>query len=562
MRDLTLLLPIQFRVLYRVFLLRVIDLELLSADSDTTKLVGQFAAMFATFSLVISLPFILFGFPRMPPPGSWTLEHFLIATTMLVAGLFSVLTWDSIFPDRRDALVLAPLPVRPSTLFLAKITALFAAVGLVVLSLNIVSGLTFPLMLFPGNSGVLGILRCLLAYWITISAAGFFVFCCVVAIQGLAAQLLPRQLFLRFSAFLQVILFCLFVATYFLEPSLESPRALAAPDNQRMLACLPEYWFLGFFQQLNGSMHPTMIPLARRAWFALATALFGSGAIVLLAYFRVMRKVVEEPDILPSSRRFRWSPSFGESLKTALVLFSTRALLRSRQHRVLLSFYFGVGLAIVLAYIRTPLKQRVLTSPAHPAEIDVAFFAASVIMLFLAFFGLRIVSVIPIALRANWIFRVSQVRTPRKYLEAVRVSWVLLGVAPVWLLSAVLLLSAYSRRDVSKHLLILALLGILLVEISLQTFRKIPFTCSYLPGKGNLHLLFWVFLGFFLPMLAKAVKLESQLLIRLPAFAAMVLFLVLLIPGVRYATRFLVGPNEALIFEEEEPAVLISLKLS
>ena len=27
-------------------------------------------------------------------------EHFLIATTMLVAGLFAVLSWDSTFPDR------------------------------------------------------------------------------------------------------------------------------------------------------------------------------------------------------------------------------------------------------------------------------------------------------------------------------------------------------------------------------------------------------------------------------------------------------------------------------
>jgi len=30
----------QFRVLYRVFLLRVVDLELMSADGDPTKLLG------------------------------------------------------------------------------------------------------------------------------------------------------------------------------------------------------------------------------------------------------------------------------------------------------------------------------------------------------------------------------------------------------------------------------------------------------------------------------------------------------------------------------------------
>ena len=51
--------------------------------------------------------------------ASWTVEHFLIATTMLVVGLFAVLSWNSTFPDRRDVLILSPLPVPARTLFLA-----------------------------------------------------------------------------------------------------------------------------------------------------------------------------------------------------------------------------------------------------------------------------------------------------------------------------------------------------------------------------------------------------------------------------------------------------------
>ena len=47
----------------------------------------------------------------------WSGEHFLIETTMLVVGLFAVLSWDSTFPDKRDVMVLAPLPIRSKTLF-------------------------------------------------------------------------------------------------------------------------------------------------------------------------------------------------------------------------------------------------------------------------------------------------------------------------------------------------------------------------------------------------------------------------------------------------------------
>ena len=43
-------------MLYRVFWMRVIDLELLSVDADPTRLVGQFATIFIIFSVFFSLP--------------------------------------------------------------------------------------------------------------------------------------------------------------------------------------------------------------------------------------------------------------------------------------------------------------------------------------------------------------------------------------------------------------------------------------------------------------------------------------------------------------------------
>jgi hypothetical protein len=97
----------QFLTLYRVFLTKVIDLELLSNDADTTRLVGQFVTIFAFFSFWCALFALLIG-TRIPQPVSWMPEHFFIATTMVVVGAVSIMALDSAFPDRRDALVLAP----------------------------------------------------------------------------------------------------------------------------------------------------------------------------------------------------------------------------------------------------------------------------------------------------------------------------------------------------------------------------------------------------------------------------------------------------------------------
>jgi len=183
----------QFLVLYRSFLVRVIDLELLSADADTARLLGQFAALFAGLSYLFTFWLIAAG--RFPKAFLWIMEHFLIATTMVVVSLFSVLCWDSIFPDKRDVLVLAALPIRANTLFRAKLAALIAALSLSVVSLNIFSGLVWPFLFSATNGRVfLGIARSLAAYWITMVLAGLFMFCSVLGVQGVTSLVLPRHL--------------------------------------------------------------------------------------------------------------------------------------------------------------------------------------------------------------------------------------------------------------------------------------------------------------------------------------------------------------------------------
>ncbi len=208
---------LQFRTLYRVFLLRVVDLELLSADGDPTKLIGQFATIFVTISFFFTLPALvaLMGTGSSTGPAGWVFEHFFIETAMTCAGLIAVLNWEAAFPDQRDLLVLTPLPVRKSTLFLAKIAALFAAPALAVAALNSFSGVAWPLLFRSGSGGFVGVLRVWPAYWITIFVAGGFLVFAILTLQGLAANLLPRQLFLRFSAVLQAAVMCILMISLF-----------------------------------------------------------------------------------------------------------------------------------------------------------------------------------------------------------------------------------------------------------------------------------------------------------------------------------------------------------
>jgi hypothetical protein len=549
----------QFRILYKTFLLRVVDLELLSADADTSRMLGQFAALFAGLSYLFTF-WVIFSGGRFSPDFLWVMEHFLIATTMVVVGLFSVLCWESIFPDRSDVLVLAPLPVRVSTLFRAKVAALIAALSLSILSLNIISGLVWPgYFSITNGGGYLGMLHSLVAYWATMLLAAGFMFGCVLGIQGIVSQLLPRRQFLRLSALLQVVIFFLFIAVYIVEPSLETPKALVAPENQRLLTWLPSYWFLGLFQQLNGSMLPAFAPLARRAWAGTAVAIVVGGASVFMAYFRMMGRIIETPDIVPGGRRANLRLRFGTLLQTSVVLFSIRTLLRSRQHRMLLSFYLGATFAIVLAYLGTSLRLLNLLHGAAGDTVDVSFLVASIWVICFAVMAARLVISMPLTLRANWIFRMTEIRGVTDYLSAIRRAFFMLAAIPAWLLMAVLFLLRWPTWQIAGHLLLLALVGITVVELSLYGFHKLPFTCSYLPGQSKVHVVFWGCLLVWVPLVAA--RFEVRLLHRPLSFLCMVLLLASVAACARWRTIASAKAAEGLTFEEEYPPELFALNL-
>jgi hypothetical protein len=223
-----------------------------------------------------------------------------------------------------------------------------------------------------------------------------------------------------------------------------------------------------------------------RAVTALAMAGAGATAAFVLAYFRTLRKIVDEPDITPVSRGGVRLPRLGDSLQTAVARFSARTLLRSRQHRLILAGYWGLGFAVALAYGKGLLYGH----SRHPWYLPNApLLTASIVTMCFAVVGLRPVFSLPLALRANWIFRVTAVRGAPAYAEATRRSLLLLSAAPVWTASAALFVSIWPLRAAAGHLALLGLLGVMLTDLRLYGFRKIPFTCSYLPGKANVHVI-------------------------------------------------------------------------
>ena len=353
----------QFLVLFRSFLARMIDLEVLASRGEVQTLLTQFAAMLGAFSFVLAI-YLTPRYGTSPLPHAkllrlaWLDEEFLIGTTMAIAGLLTLLAWNAVLPDRRDSLVLGPLPVRIRTLCQAKAAALFTSLGVSVFAINAFTGLAYPFAI-AAQPGLFGFLRCMAAYWIAMAAAGLFICCALLAVQGIAAQVFSYRLFQRVSSFLQLAAFFVILAVYFLKPPLATVAGLTSPQNRRWLEWLPTYWFLGLFQEVNGPLHPLFAPLAARALWGLLAAVIAAAVTYVLAYRHGFRRIVEQPDIAAADRsqppsrlvtalaaRFLPKP-----LDRAIVLFTARTIARSRQHRLILAAYGGIALAIALAYL-------------------------------------------------------------------------------------------------------------------------------------------------------------------------------------------------------------------
>jgi hypothetical protein len=344
-----------------------------------------------------------------------------------------------------------------------------------------------------------------------------------------------------------------------------TPDALTAPQNQRLLAWLPTYWFLGLFQILNGTPHPALTPLAWRAAGGLAIAVSGAAVAFLLSYLRTLRKIIEEPDITPGARGGRWLPRFGDPPLTALVQFNIRTLLRSRQHRLILSFFLGLAFTIVILYVKTPLAQRKLldASGAGPwHHVNAPLLVSSIVMMWFAVIGTRVVFAMPTDLRANWIFRIANGLGVPDCLKATRRSLFLLAVAPVWTIWAGVLLRLWPWRAAAGHLAVLGLLGIILAEVCLHDFHKIPFTCSYLPGKANVYYLFFVYALLSVTFLDRAAVVERNALQDSGRLIMVLMVLSILVVAARWRTWDL-SQSEGLElrFEETEPPTVLELGL-
>ena len=230
---------------------------------------------------------------------------------------------------------------------------------------------------------------------------------------------------------------------------------------------------------------------------ALGLVALACAAGYALNYKRRMQRALEAVEAHPAgpsrlAAAARWVLNrlmLRKPLERATFFYVVNTLARSTKHRLYLATYAGVGFALatfgILEVLVRTGRRDLSAILFQPHE---ALLAIPLIMSFFLLSGLRMVFSVPAELQANWVFQLAEDENRLDSCSGARKVMVVLTV--LLLVSFFPVLAILWGWPIALADLALDLtLSLILVELLLINFRKIPFTCSYQPGKANITVL-------------------------------------------------------------------------
>ena len=443
------------------------------ADAFVRVIIGLFSLLLSLGLLLVRMYGKKYGALFTATTGTPYVQAMLADTTMAIGlpmwivAFVTVLVSHSLFPDETDFRVLVPLPIRRLVLFGSKFVALALFAGLFTVTSHLA---VTPLvgLISAGRWRLSAPPVFVLAFWAAGMSASIFALLAVVAINGLLIVCLPRAYVhaataITRSAMIGALMLALLVVMALPAQDLR----LAAHSSIMFLA--PPAWFLGVHRVLLGRADAYLVQLAHIGTIAFAAvAITAAGTYVIL--YRRFDRVMLRSFTVSKWRPLHW-PFAVPPARAAVRDFTSVTLRRSALHQGVL---VGVS-ACAVAVAGTFLLRG---GPGREVAAGIPF-----VLIFILGIAARSALVLPVEPRANWVFRMTEHDAARgdALRAAERVITQFAAALPVALTFPLQWFVAGPRALVAAALT--AAFGLLWAEVLLHDWRRIPFTCSYTPGK-------------------------------------------------------------------------------
>lgn len=484
----------------------------------------------------------------------------LIAIPMWIVATAVALASHSLFPDETDYRILMAEPLSSLSVFGAKVASLLLYAGLFVAGAH-VSLLPLLMLTLLGPAGTGWWVSRAAAFAVSSLIASLFAALAIIAVQGLLVLLVPRARLLAFSTVARSILICLLVLSLPFIARLPGTAATFA-SNAGWLHWAPPAWFAGLERWLLGDVARTSLAAeAVLATLAVLAVTIGGYAVL----YRGFDRVILRPGGSHAPRFWStWRPhrDVRRPVRVAVRQFASITLRRSVLHQ-------GIVVALLSAAAGLVVNGLVAADwPRVPRETRTGGVAVAWILVWapmvLCFIGspaVRLALSVPLELRANWIFRITEDVATRGDAVAAGVRTVL-GLGVVLPIALVAPLQWQVLGSPAIALVVLEwLIGWLLVEFLMRDWRRIPFTCAYIPGKGFVPQMFVKGVGSYVIFTTIASGL-LQLCMARPSAMPVVVLLVGAPAAVLCYRRTRRARVVSLTFEDELPTEVSPLRLN
>jgi hypothetical protein len=474
-------------------------------------------------------------------PGALVNDRLLFLTLSCSAiGLIAVVLWETLFPSRRDAFVLGPLPVSRGVQTTGRLLGLAALFITFFVGLNILPSALFALVAAPSLSVMP---RWAAAHAAASLSADAFVFFGITTLQGLTLLAAGPRRAARLAALLQAVSVLTVLSALLLLGGMQQllRGAFLQPESQPLvLRWFPPSWFTALFAWLADGSGPGP-SIALRAVVAAVLPVGATVSIYAFGYKRLSARALETRE---RSSRSPIARAAGAAIKRVLVRreeeqalsgFMLRVLARSDRHRMLVSAAAGVAAAIAIAGVLPEWLRSGRAAYVHPSQMVLA-----VPLVLSAALGvsLRLVMTIPVDLPARWVL--TAIPLSRRRVDAATHKTMLLAVLPPVVFTALLTAwPLWGRAIAIAHAVFCLSLAWVLCELLLVGFHGIPFTRQYVPGGARIHTLWPVYIAAFTLYTYGFASLEQLLLPGSGALVAAVVFgsIAFSIAGARHISR-------------------------
>ncbi|HKF65814.1 MAG TPA: hypothetical protein VKB36_04785 [Vicinamibacterales bacterium] len=473
------------------------------ADSFVRLLIGLFSMLFAFGFLLVRMYAGKYAGLSTAPTGE-PYAHALLADTavvialpMWIVALVTVLISQSLFPDETDFRVLMLLPIGRPMIFATKLAAVTLFAGLFTVTSHI--AVTPLVLLMSVNRWRMDAPPLTwIAFWLSGVSASAFAVLAVAAVNGLVTLCTPRAwVRTAIGATRSAMIGALVLALPFVMSLPAQSRPLA--DHARVLYFAPPVWFLGIDRVLLGDADAYFSRLAMLGSIALVAVAVVAAAGCIVLYRRFDRVMLRSLGVSRHHERWRRGVARAEPARAAVQEFTTATFRRSTLHQGVIVGLSACGVALALnTVLRGELLHWLQGLDVPRQEILLSVAGIPFGLIFVLGIAARTAIALPVEPKANWVFRMTERDGIRcdELRAAERIVVQLAALAPVALTLPLQWLVVGPRALVASALT--AGFGLLWTEVLLHDWRRIPFTCSYIPGKHTVAQAFIAALGIFL----------------------------------------------------------------